>query len=172
LLFHRPQLSNENHFHQLQDAQAGLAATPRKKHGAGCLESHSGRGANCRYHRKVNRSRNGSARKIQARQTPESFRGRLLKDISVTQRGWTLDVLNIVRRLMEEKRQRAGALQDASRGSGVTGKRASVLDCPPSAVLLRRTGGGPPPLSDGPEFTTADVYAFERELEKLHPDIS
>jgi hypothetical protein len=72
-----------------------------------------------------------------------------LKDISVTQRGWTLDVLNIVRRLAEEKRQRAGALQDASRGSGLTGKRASVLDC-----------GGPPPLSDGPEFTTADVYAF------------
>jgi hypothetical protein len=24
---------------------------------------------------------------------------------------------------------------------------ASVLDCPPSAVMLRRTGGGPPPLS-------------------------
>ena len=33
-----------------------------------------------------------------------------LKDISATQRGWTLDVLNIVRRLVEEKRQRAGAL--------------------------------------------------------------
>jgi len=112
----------------------------------------------------------GSAGKIQACQTPESFRGRLLKDISVTQRGWTLDVLNIVRRLTEEKRQRAGALQDASRGSGVTGKRASVLDCPPSAVMLRRTGGGPPPLSEGPEFTTADAYAFERELAELHPD--
>ncbi|MGA3145606.1 MAG: hypothetical protein ABSF10_21630 [Verrucomicrobiota bacterium] len=81
-----------------------------------------------------------------------------------------LDVLNIVRRLTEEKRQRAGALQDASRGSGVTGKRASVLDCPPSAVMLRRTGGGPPPLSEGPEFTTADAYAFERELAELHPD--
>ena len=82
-----------------------------------------------------------------------------LKEIPVTQRGWTLDALNIVRWLTEEKRQRAGALQDASRGSGVTGKRASVLDC-----------GGPPPLSDGPEFTTADAYAFTRELEKLHPD--
>jgi hypothetical protein len=68
-------------------------------------------------------------------------------------------VLNIVRRLTEEKRQRAGALQDASRGSGFTGKRAGVLDC-----------GGPPPLSDGPEFTTADAYIFERELEQLHPD--
>ena len=42
---------------------------------------------------------------------------------------------------------RAGALQDAARGSEAIGKRASVLDCPPSAVLLRRTGGGPPPLS-------------------------
>jgi type II restriction enzyme len=45
-----------------------------------------------------------------------------LKDISVTQRGWTLDVLNAIRRL---------------------GKT---------------------------EFTTADTYAFTRELEKLHPD--
>jgi type II restriction enzyme len=45
-----------------------------------------------------------------------------LKEISVTQRGWTLDALNAVRRL---------------------GKT---------------------------EFTTADAYAFTRELEKLHPD--
>jgi type II restriction enzyme len=45
-----------------------------------------------------------------------------LKDISVAQRGWTLDVLNAIRRL---------------------GKT---------------------------EFTTADAYAFTRELEKLHPD--
>ena len=45
-----------------------------------------------------------------------------LKDISVNQRGWTLDVLNAIRRL---------------------GKTA---------------------------FTTADAYAFTRELEKLHPD--
>jgi hypothetical protein len=81
-----------------------------------------------------------------------------LKDISVTQRGWTLDVLNIVRRLTEEKRQRAGALQDASRHSRVVVPRASVLDC-----------GGPPPLSDGPEFTITDTYAFERELAELHP---
>ena len=47
-----------------------------------------------------------------------------LKYISVTQRGWTLDVLNAIRRL---------------------GKT---------------------------EFTTADTYAFTRELEKLHPDNS
>jgi hypothetical protein len=40
------------------------------------------------------------------------------------------------------KRQRAGALQDASRGSFVTGQRASVLDC-----------GGPPPLSHGAQIT-------------------
>jgi len=45
-----------------------------------------------------------------------------LKEISIRQRGWTLDVLNAVRRL---------------------GKT---------------------------EFTTADAYAFTRELEKLHPD--
>jgi type II restriction enzyme len=45
-----------------------------------------------------------------------------LKELSVKERGWTLDVLNIVRRL---------------------GKQ---------------------------EFTNADVYAYERELEALHPD--
>ena len=45
-----------------------------------------------------------------------------LSEISVTQRGWTLDVLNAIRRL---------------------GKT---------------------------EFTTADAYAFTRELEQLHPD--
>ena len=44
-----------------------------------------------------------------------------LKDISITQRGWTLDVLNAIRRL---------------------GKT---------------------------EFSTADAYAFTRELEKIHP---
>jgi hypothetical protein len=47
-----------------------------------------------------------------------------LENISVTQRGWTLDVLNAIRRL---------------------GKT---------------------------EFTTADTYAFTRELERLHPDNS
>ena len=45
-----------------------------------------------------------------------------LKEISVKERGWTLDVLNIVRRLGEK------------------------------------------------EFSNDDVYAFTRELEKLHPD--
>ena len=84
-----------------------------------------------------------------------------LSEISVKQRGWTLDVLNIVRRITEAKRQRAGAVQDASRDSRVIGKRASVLDC-----------GGPPPLSSASEcseFTNEDVYAFTRELEQLHP---
>jgi type II restriction enzyme len=45
-----------------------------------------------------------------------------LKEIGVRERGWTLDVLNAIRRL---------------------GKT---------------------------DFTTADAYAFERELEQLHPD--
>jgi hypothetical protein len=67
-----------------------------------------------------------------------------LKDISVTQRGWTLDVLNVVRRLISEGR----ALRDPNI-SDQMGRR------------------GTPP-SDS--FTTADVYAFTRELEKLHPD--
>jgi hypothetical protein len=95
--------------------------------------------------------RAGASESISVASNPESFRS------------WTLDILNIVRRIAEGKRQRAGALQDASRNSQVAGIRASVLDC-----------GGPPPLSPErfgePEFTNEDVYAFARELEKLHPD--
>jgi hypothetical protein len=83
--------------------------------------------------------------------TPEEVRAQFrrvkpLKDISVAQRGWTLDVLNIVRRLVESRRR-----GDESGSAG--GKGASLLTSAPTG-----------------EFTTADVYAFERELEKLHPD--
>jgi len=67
-----------------------------------------------------------------------------LKDISVNQRGWTLDVLNIVRRVVSEGR----ALRDPniSNKSGARGTRPSD------------------------SFMTADAYAFTRELKKLHPD--
>ena len=58
-----------------------------------------------------------------------------LKEISVTQRGWTLDVLNVVRRLS-----------------------------------LTRPAGHPLPSDGRGTFTTAEVYAFTCELEKLHPD--
>jgi hypothetical protein len=54
-----------------------------------------------------------------------------LQELPVKERGWTLDVLNVVRRLANEK-------------------------------LKRTKGNG--------EFTNAEVYAFERELERLHPD--
>ncbi len=60
-----------------------------------------------------------------------------LKEISVTQRGWTLDVLNVV---------------------------AAVCD------RRKSSGAHRAPLQDWKEFATADVYTFERELEKLHPD--
>ena len=66
-----------------------------------------------------------------------------IREIKTAQRGWTLDVLNIVRRLVSEGR----APRDPN--SGKMGRR------------------GTPP-SDS--FTTSDVYAFTRELEKLHPD--
>jgi len=50
------------------------------------------------------------------------------------------------------KRQRAGALQDASRGSIVISQRASVLDC-----------GGPPPL-----FTANETHAISNALCLVH----
>jgi hypothetical protein len=71
-----------------------------------------------------------------------------LENISVTQRGWTLDVLNIVRRLVESRRRGDESLKP-------TGQ-------PESLRLLTS--------SPTNELTTTDVYAFERELEKLHPD--
>jgi hypothetical protein len=81
-----------------------------------------------------------------------------LKDISVTQRGWTLDVLNIVRRITEEK-------------------HASVLDCggkrsatPLSHRSHASSQSGVTAAALQNEFTTADAYAFTRELERLHPD--
>ena len=67
-----------------------------------------------------------------------------LKDISVTQRGWTLDVLNAIRRLVSEGR--------APRDPNFSGQ---------SGTRITRPSG---------EFTTADAYAFTREVEKLHPD--
>jgi type II restriction enzyme len=71
-----------------------------------------------------------------AAEVREKFRRvKPLKEISITQRGWTLDVLNIVRRLS-----------------------------------LTRPAGHPLPSDGRGAFTTADAYAFTRELEKLHPD--
>ena len=68
------------------------------------------------------------------------------ENLSVTQRGWTLDVLNIVRRLVEERGVHAASPVKAS------------------GTLKRPEGRAPS------EFTNEDVYAFTRELEKLHPD--
>ena len=60
-----------------------------------------------------------------------------LKELSVKERGWTLDVLNVV---------------------------AAVCD------RRKSSGAHRAPLQSWKEFTTAEVYAFERELGKLHPD--
>lgn len=71
-----------------------------------------------------------------------------LKDISIKQRGWTLDVLNIVRRLMESRRRGDESLTEESHRKGRN------LRLPTSS----------------PTFTNEDIYAFAPELEKLHPD--
>ena len=55
-------------------------------------------------------------------------------------------MLNIVRRLVESRRR-------GDESGSAAGKGASLLTSAPTD-----------------EFTTTDVYAFERELEKLHPD--
>ena len=58
-----------------------------------------------------------------------------LGEIKAKERGWTLDVLNAVRRLS-----------------------------------LTRPAGHPLPSDGRGTFTTAEAYAFARELEQLHPD--
>jgi type II restriction enzyme len=101
----------------------------------------------------------GESRESQSRLTsaatvivsPEEVREKFkrvkpLKDISVTQRGWTLDVLNAIRRLVDSRRR-------GHESGVVAGKRPSLLTSAPTG-----------------EFTTADAYAFTRELEKLYPD--
>jgi hypothetical protein len=70
-----------------------------------------------------------------------------IREIKTAQRGWTLDVLNIVRRLVDSRRR-----DDETR----TGK---------SEIAQSLLTSAPPG-----ELTTAEVYAFDRELEKLHPD--
>jgi type II restriction enzyme len=66
-----------------------------------------------------------------------------LKDISIAERGWTLDVLNIVRRVSDSRRRGDESLIKAS---------------------------GQSLLTSAPTFTNEDIYAFARELEQLHPD--
>ena len=81
---------------------------------------------------------------------PEEVRARYtrlkpIREIKTAQRGWTLDVLNIVRRLVNSEGR-------APRDPNFSGQ---------SGTRVTRPSG---------EFTNADAYAFERELAELHPD--
>ncbi len=76
-----------------------------------------------------------------------------LGEIKARERGWTLDVLNIVRRLVEVGTARCAVRAPSGRNL--------------PAALPPGTSQRDVPTN---EFTTAEVYAFERELEKLHPD--
>ena len=66
-------------------------------------------------------------------------------------RGWTLDVLNSVRRLCEVGTPRRGVRGRLGQPS-LPNQRTSRRDVPTNT------------------FTTADAYVFTRELEQLHPD--
>jgi type II restriction enzyme len=86
--------------------------------------------------------------------SPEEVRAQFrrvkpLIDIPITQRGWTLDVLNAIRRLVDSRR----------RGN------ESFIKNRKNVGLLTSS-----PTGETKEFTTADAYAFARELEQLHPD--
>lgn len=71
-----------------------------------------------------------------------------LKELSAAQRGWTLDVLNIVRRLVDSRRRGNETLTEKK-----------------NQRFSRPAGSSPTN-----EFTNDDIYAFERELAALHPD--
>jgi hypothetical protein len=106
-----------------------------------------------------------------------------LKDISVKERGWTPDVLNVVRRIVEE---RARALDCGGRA-----ERRHRFPREPETPSIPERRGAPLPAAvqnelasqarhqiDAPNqesasrtvVTNEDVYAFTRELEQLHPD--
>ena len=69
-----------------------------------------------------------------------------------TQRGWTLEVLNIVRQLCE-----VGTADPAVRAPDRREIPAALPPVTPHRGVPTNT------------FTTSDVYAFEQELEQLHP---
>ena len=76
-----------------------------------------------------------------------------LKDIGVKERGWTLDVLNVVRRLCE-----VGTVGSAVRAPSGRNFPAALPPVTSQRDVPTNT------------FTTADAYIFTRELERLHPD--
>jgi hypothetical protein len=83
-----------------------------------------------------------------------------LEELSLNQRGWTLDVLNIVRRITSQ----SGIFSSPSpRPSppgegGAIGRRKSSFN------------SGAHSETRGTTFSNSDIYAYERELEALHPD--
>jgi type II restriction enzyme len=83
-----------------------------------------------------------------------------LQELPVSLRGWTLDVLNIVRRL-EGRGQERGARPSRPQ---VSASRRNPIG---SERETRSVATGT--VAVPAEFKNADVYAFERELEKLHP---
>ena len=96
---------------------------------------------------------------VPAEEVREKFkRVKPLKELSVKQRGWTLDVLNIVRRVVEE---RGCPHPQHFRRLRRHGKVSTSQDLPRAAAEDSRAPS---------EFTNEDVYAFTRELEQLHPD--
>ena len=81
-----------------------------------------------------------------------------MKDVSIAERGWTLDELNLVRRIVEE---RGCPHPQHLRQTQRRGIFPVTLDSSRAAAGDSRAPS---------EFTNEDVYAHARELEKLHPD--
>jgi hypothetical protein len=89
---------------------------------------------------------------------PKFIRVKPLKELSVKERGWTLDVLNIVQRVVEER----GCPHPQHFRRLQRHRKVSI-----SQDLPRAAAGDSRAPS---EFTNEDVYAHARELEQLHPD--
>ena len=91
-----------------------------------------------------------------------------LSELPVTERGWTLDVLNIVRRI--QRGARAGATPEGARvvfGAPVESPVQKWGAHAPSRAVF---GAPAEHIPHSPiEFSNEDIYAFERELETLHP---
>jgi hypothetical protein len=88
-----------------------------------------------------------------------------LKDIPVTQRGWTLDVLNVAAAVCDRRK-----FSGAHRAPLQSWKDLSRLGSGERNLAESKGPRGPSERARASQFSTSDVYAFEPELAGLHPD--
>ena len=156
------------------DARIQIISTPRRALSSNKVSSEFSQSLVTRL-RSTSARQASTATEIRVTITPpeevrEKFRRiKPFKELSIAQRGWTLDVLNIVRRISDCRRRglprhskaTAGHETPTNRNQGDGEGRTSGI----SQSLLTSSA-----TETENVFTNDDVYAYERELAQLHPD--